>query len=106
MISLRGVKKRFGDATLLDNVTFTVSAGERIAILGPGGCGKSTILKIILGLISIDAGTVELLGTDMVKGDDAVRRETLKQVGMAFQQGALFDYMTVRENIEFALDNM
>lgn len=106
MISLNGVKKSFGSDILLESISFSVERGERVAILGPGGCGKSTILKIILGLIPIDSGSVNLLGTDMSNAPEEVRRKTLKNVGMAFQQGALFDYMTVRENIEFAISNM
>jgi phospholipid/cholesterol/gamma-HCH transport system ATP-binding protein len=106
VISLHDVAKSFDADELLSSISFSVSAGERVAILGPGGCGKSTILKIILGLIPIDRGTVTLLGADMIHGDEAARQAALRQVGMAFQQGALFDYMTVRENLEFAIANM
>ena len=106
MISLEGVRKCFDDQVILENISFQITTGERVAILGPGGCGKSTILKIILGLLNIDAGSVRLLGADMVAGSEISKIETLTQVGMAFQQGGLFDSMTVRENVAFAIANM
>jgi ABC-type sugar transport system ATPase subunit len=62
MISLRNIKKSFGAETILDGVTFTVEKGERVSLIGPGGCGKSTILKILLGLLPPDEGEVELMG--------------------------------------------
>ncbi len=106
MISLDSVKMTFGGVTLLDDISFSIKKGEKVSLVGPGGCGKSTILKILLGLLVPDAGEVRLLDVDMSRAKDDTKQETLKRVGMAFQQGALFDFMTVRENLIFAMENM
>jgi phospholipid/cholesterol/gamma-HCH transport system ATP-binding protein len=103
---MQGVKMSFGGVSLLNDVSFEVKKGERISLIGPGGCGKSTILKILLGLTAPDAGEVQLMGTDMRKAPEKERQKVLCKVGMAFQQGALFDFMTVRENLLFAMENM
>lgn len=96
----------FGGVSLLEDITFSIAKGERVSLIGPGGSGKSTILKILLGLLPPDAGEVQLLGSDMTAVKEEERQKTLRQVGMAFQQGALFDFMTVRENLLFAMENM
>ena len=106
LIVLSDVKQQFGGLTILNNISFSVAAGEKVSLMGPGGCGKSTILKVLLGLIKPERGEVELCGTDMVSGEPDEQREVLKHVGMAFQQGALFDFMTVEENLMFAMENM
>lgn len=103
---MNGVKMTFGNVTLLNDISFTINSGERVSMVGPGGCGKSTILKILLGLLRPDAGTVSLMETDMINAHERERQQILRSVGMAFQQGALFDFMTVRENLLFAMDNM
>ncbi len=96
----------FGEVTLLNDITFEVKPGERVSLIGPGGCGKSTILKILLGLLAPDSGEVRLMGADMVAAGEEDKQKVLRQIGMAFQQGALFDFMTVRENLLFAMENM
>lgn len=106
MISLSLVKKNYGPAEILKDISFTVAEGEKISILGPGGCGKSTILKLLLGLEPPSSGSITLFDRDMVEATELEKQQTLRSVGMAFQQGALFDYMTVNENIRFALENM
>lgn len=106
MILLDAVSKSYDNQPILKNISFKIEAGERVSLLGPGGCGKSTILKILLGLTPPDHGQVELLGTDMVDASEDDKIVTLQKVGMAFQQGALFDFMTVEENIYFAMENM
>jgi phospholipid/cholesterol/gamma-HCH transport system ATP-binding protein len=107
VIELKGVRISFGDEPLLKDITFSVGPGERIGLLGPGGCGKTTILKILLGLLTPDEGTVKMMGHDVVAmKSDTERRQVLRKVGMAFQQGALFDFMTVRENLFFAMEHM
>ena len=107
MIQLKGVQKSFGDNELLKNISFSVAPGERISLLEPGGCGKTTVLKLILGLIEPDAGTIKLMGQEMGQvASDTHRREVLRKIGMAFQQGALFDFMTVKENLFFAMEHM
>ncbi len=106
MISLRHVKKNFGLVNLLKDISFDVNEGEKISLLGPGACGKSTILKLILGILPPDGGEVSLLGCDMARASEDQKQDTLRHLGMAFQQGALFDYMTVAENLFFAMENM
>lgn len=106
MISLRGVSKSFDRTPILNDVSFEIDAGTRTSIIGPGGCGKSTILKTILGILPPDEGVVNVMGTDMFAASEKERYQILRQVGMAFQQGALFDYMTVRENLRFAMEHM
>ncbi len=106
VIKLEGVKKSFASVNVLENISFSVERGEKVSLLGPGGCGKSTILKVLLGIIPPDDGLVELRGVDMAHCHVDQRQENLRKVGMAFQQGALFDYMTVEENLMFAMENM
>jgi len=104
---LNHVCKSFADKPLLQDISFEVAPGERISLLGPGGCGKTTLLKLILGLLEPDSGDITLMGKDIgTASSDSSRREILRKVGMAFQQGALFDFMTVRENLFFAMENM
>ena len=90
----------------IKDISFNVAKGEKISILGPGGCGKSTILKLLLGLEPPTSGNITLFSRDMVRATEQEKQDTLRSVGMAFQQGALFDYMTVNENILFALEHM
>jgi phospholipid/cholesterol/gamma-HCH transport system ATP-binding protein len=106
MIELKGVQIAFEGVPLLTDISFTLGPGERVSLVGPGGCGKSTILKILLGLLRPDAGEVRLLDMDMTRSKETERLKVLKKVGMAFQQGALFDFMTVRENLLFAMSHM
>ncbi len=101
LIELRGVSKAFGDTVVLDHVDLTIYQGDAVAVIGPSGTGKSTILRLIAGLIQPDSGEIYLKGQ---------RREGLTDegrdplgVGMVFQQAALFDSLTVDENVGFLL---
>ena len=91
---------------VLQNLELEIKKGESITILGPGGSGKSTLLKVILGIIKPQSGFVNVLGKEVNLLKDAERSTFFKKMGMAFQQGALFDFMTVRENLLFAMENM
>jgi phospholipid/cholesterol/gamma-HCH transport system ATP-binding protein len=106
MISIKNVSKSYLNESVLEEINFSVEAGENISIIGPGGCGKTTLLKLMLGLIPADHGVIELMGCDMLHSTESQRLEVLRRVGMAFQQGALFDYMTVRNNLIFAMEHM
>lgn len=106
MIRLDDVHVRFGGVPVLRGISFALGAGERVSLVGPGGCGKTTILKVLLGLVRPAVGEVSLRGMDMTRAEDHEKAAVLKRVGMAFQQGALFDFMTVAENLRFAMDNM
>lgn len=101
LLELRGISKSFGSNKVLDNLDLTVRRGESVAIIGPSGTGKSTILRIIAGLLAPDAGEIYVQGQ---------KREGLIEdaadpvgIGMVFQQAALFDSLTVRENVGFLL---
>ncbi|AUS99437.1 ABC transporter ATP-binding protein [Nostoc sp. CENA543] len=101
LIELKGVSKSFGNNRVLDNVDLTIYRGEALGIIGPSGTGKSTILRVIAGLITPDEGEVYVQG---------VKREGLIEdghdpvgIGMVFQQAALFDSLTVEENVGFLL---
>jgi phospholipid/cholesterol/gamma-HCH transport system ATP-binding protein len=106
MISLQGISKSFGQVRVLNDLSFEIPKGSKVSIIGPGGCGKSTILKTILGILRPTEGSVNVMGVDMFESTEKERFDVLRQVGMAFQQGALFDYMTVRENLIFAMEHM
>jgi sulfate transport system ATP-binding protein len=97
-ISVRNLSKRFGAFTAIDDVSFDVNAGELVALLGPSGGGKSTILRVIAGLERADRGSVLLDGEPV---DHVHTRE--RRVGFVFQHYALFRHMTVEENVAFGL---
>jgi phospholipid/cholesterol/gamma-HCH transport system ATP-binding protein len=102
-IRFENVSKAFGDHTILDDVTFSVPRGQTTAIIGHSGAGKSVILKHMVGLMQPDAGSVFVLGCDMAKAPQSEVYATRKRMGMLFQNGALFDSMTVGENVAFPL---
>lgn len=107
IISLKNVSVSFVSGhPILENLNFNLDKGEMVSILGPGGCGKSTLLKLIVGIVKPSLGKIELYGRDVLGLKDTELYEIQKKIGIAFQQGALFDFMTVRENILFAMENM
>lgn len=106
VLRCQNLQKSFTQNPLIQDISFEMQEGDQLAILGPGGCGKSTLLKIFLGLIAPDSGQVEILGKKIFEISRVEHAKILSQIGMAFQQGALFDFMTVRENILFAMENM
>jgi phospholipid/cholesterol/gamma-HCH transport system ATP-binding protein len=101
IIQLRGVSKAFGKSVILDGMDLDIYPGEGLGIIGPSGTGKSTILRIIAGLLAPDEGEVYLRGElrrGMIEdGNDPI------YIGMVFQQAALFDSLTVEENVGFRL---
>jgi len=98
MIEARGIVKRFGDFTALDDVSVEVSAGSLTALLGPSGSGKSTLLRVIAGLEQPDEGVVKLDGDDVTRVPPQSRG-----VGFVFQHYAAFKHMTVKDNVAFGL---
>jgi phospholipid/cholesterol/gamma-HCH transport system ATP-binding protein len=105
MITLRGVKKRFGSQVVLDGVDFEVQEGETVALLGPSGTGKSVLLKSIIGLIKPDAGTVVVDEKEVFHLKRRELAELRSHIGYVFQNGALFDSMDVTENVRLGITN-
>lgn len=100
---VEGLKKRFGAKVVLDGIDIRLSTGENLAILGKSGTGKSVLLKIVTGLIQPDEGRVFLWGQCM---EDLTEEEWVpfrRRMGFVFQSGALFDSLTVHENVAFPL---
>jgi phospholipid/cholesterol/gamma-HCH transport system ATP-binding protein len=101
LIALKGISKSFGKNVVLDRVDLKIYHGEALAIIGPSGTGKSTILRIIAGLLAPDAGEVYVQGQRRQGWVDDVTDPI--GIGMVFQQAALFDSLTVEENVGFVL---
>jgi phospholipid/cholesterol/gamma-HCH transport system ATP-binding protein len=103
IISVRGVTKRFGSNTVLEDITFDVPKGKITAILGPSGTGKSVLLKNILGLLKPEAGEIWVDGTQVVGLREKKLYEIRRKFGVLFQDGALFGSMSLYDNIAFPL---
>jgi phospholipid/cholesterol/gamma-HCH transport system ATP-binding protein len=104
MIEFRNVTKSFDGDPVLENLTFSIGRGETKVILGASGSGKSTILKLILGLIRPDSGSIVIDGRDITQMAEQDLVSVRQHIGMVFQEGALFDSLTVRENVGYRLD--
>lgn len=103
VIEIKGLNKSFGDFHVLRGVDLNLYRGENLVVLGKSGTGKSVLIKIIIGLLTPDAGMVKVLGNTV---DEITYKELLAlrlQVGFSFQNSALYDSMTVRQNLEFPL---
>jgi len=103
MIEIKNVEKYFGENHVLKNVNLTFEEGKTNLIIGESGSGKTTLLKILVGLHTKDQGTVLFNGEDVNKMNSKQTRMLRKEIGMLFQGAALYDYMTVEENIIFPL---
>jgi phospholipid/cholesterol/gamma-HCH transport system ATP-binding protein len=101
--TISGLHRAFGDRKVLTGLDLEVAPGKITVVLGGSGSGKSTLLRILLGLESYDAGSVRLFGREVDGLGRDEYRDLMMQVGMLFQFGALFDSMTVRDNVGFAL---
>lgn len=103
MIEVRDLKKSFGAQKVLDGVSFKIEPGESVAIIGRSGCGKSVLLKHIIGLIRPDSGEVIIDGEHINSLDERELLQVRRKFGMLFQSAALFDSLDVFENISFVL---
>jgi phospholipid/cholesterol/gamma-HCH transport system ATP-binding protein len=101
LIELKGISKSFGNTVILDNIDLKIYRGEALVIIGPSGTGKSTVLRLIAGLLAPDQGEIYIDGQKRIglveDGEDPIG------ISMVFQQSALFDSLTVRENVGFLL---
>lgn len=102
-IRLHGVSKSFGSKKVLDGLDLEIEEGESLVVLGGSGSGKSVLLKHVIGLMQPDEGKVEVDGVDLSTLGSRELIEFRRRFGMSFQEGALFDSMTVRQNIAFPL---
>ena len=103
-IEFRNVSKSFNDHNVLDDVSFFVDHGETCVIMGRSGVGKSVTLKLLLGFLHADSGRILVGGQDITDWNEDQLAEIRKRVTMVFQSGALFDSLTVEENIAFPLE--
>ena len=103
MISIRGLRKRLGSRNVLDGVDLDINTGESVVVLGPSGTGKSVLLKHIIGLMRPDAGSIEIDGEQMVGLRESEMNVIRRRFGMLFQGAALFDSMSVAENVALPL---
>src|SRR3974390_2574168 len=102
MIEVRNLQKSFGAQKILDGVNLRIETGESVVIIGRSGGGKSVLLKHIIGLIKPDAGEVQIDGENIVPMNERELLRVRSKFGMLFQGAALFDSMTVAENVAFA----
>lgn len=105
LLKLQGVEKSFGKNKVLRGVDIDVARGQSLVIIGGSGSGKSVMLKTALGLMTPDSGTILFDGEDVTKATGKTREKMRARIGMLFQSGALFDSLTVWENVAFRLIN-
>ncbi|HTF02627.1 MAG TPA: ATP-binding cassette domain-containing protein, partial [Bacteroidia bacterium] len=103
MIEVRNINKSFGDKQILKDFSFTFERGKANLIIGESGTGKSVLIKCMVGLVLPETGEVLYDGEDFLKMDYDKQKVIRQQIGMLFQGGALFDSMTVEENVKFGL---
>lgn len=102
-ISVRGLKKSFGRKVVLDGIDLDIGVSESVVVIGGSGTGKSVLVKCILGLLDPDGGSIKIDGAEAVGAPRRKREEMLQKFGMLFQGSALFDSLSVWENVAFGL---
>lgn len=103
IIEVENLQKRFGDNIVLTDIDMVLHEEENLVVLGKSGTGKSVLIKCMVGLIKPDAGKLVVLGKDIFRANNYEMDALRKQIGFSFQMSALYDSMTVRENLEFPL---
>lgn len=104
IIAINDLYKSFGkDNHVLKGLSFSVKKGENLVVLGKSGSGKSIAIKCLVGLLKADKGTIKVFGTEITKLDETALNEIRLRIGFLFQNGALYDSMSVRENLSFPL---
>ena len=103
MIEIQNITKSFGENEVLKNISFTFERGKTNLIIGESGSGKTTLLRILIGLHQTDKGNILYDGRDFTKFQIKEKRKLRQEIGVLFQRGALYDFMTVEENIMFPI---
>jgi phospholipid/cholesterol/gamma-HCH transport system ATP-binding protein len=103
VILIKDLYKSFGDLHVLRGINLEVNKGENVVVLGRSGTGKSVLIKILVGLLTQDRGSAIVLGKEVSTLNEKELREIRLKIGFSFQNSALYDSMTVRENLEFPL---
>ena len=103
VVAFRNVSIAFDGPPVLDDITFSIAPGETRILLGPAGVGKSVLLKLINGLLRPDQGSIELFGEEIAAMSEQRLFPLRTRTGMVFQEGALFDSLTVRDNVAYQL---
>jgi phospholipid/cholesterol/gamma-HCH transport system ATP-binding protein len=103
VIEIKNLQKSFGKQSVLTDASLNLFNGENLVVLGKSGTGKSVLIKCIVGLLQVDAGEIHVFGENVVGANSYELAELRKKVGFLFQSGALYDSMTVKENLEFPL---
>lgn len=103
VVEMRNLKKSFEKNHVLRDINLSINKGENLVILGQSGTGKSVLIKCIVGLVELDEGKLLIFGKDISELKNKELIEIRKKIGFLFQSGALYDSMTVRENLEFPL---
>ena len=103
MISIKGLSKKFDRQLVLDNINLEVQKGKLLVVLGESGSGKSVLLQHLIGLMKPDQGSIAIDGQDITKMNETQLLKIRQKIGYLFQEGALYDFMTVFENVAFPL---
>ena len=105
ILKIKDLKKSFGDNHVLNGFNMELFTGENLVIMGKSGSGKSVMIKCLVGLMEPDSGSIEIMGNDIVKLKRNDLDDLRTEIGFLFQGSALYDSMTVRENLEFQYVN-
>ena len=103
IIRVKNLAARYGNNTILDHISFDVLRGEILAVLGASGCGKTTLMRNMIGLNKPDSGQVFIDGDDITSNDDAVLQRALQKIGVLFQSSALLGSMSIAENLSLPI---
>jgi phospholipid/cholesterol/gamma-HCH transport system ATP-binding protein len=103
MITIKNVYKNFNNKKVLEDINLEIQPGEIMVIMGPSGCGKSTLLRLLIGLLKPTSGEIWVDGQEIGQMSEDELNEVRKKMGMVFQYSALFDFLSVGENVAFGL---
>jgi phospholipid/cholesterol/gamma-HCH transport system ATP-binding protein len=106
VIEISNLKKSFGDLEILKDVSLKLNQGENLVVLGKSGTGKSVLIKCIVGLLQADSGVINVFGSDINTINRKEMNELKTKIGFLFQSGALYDSMSVKQNLEFPLKRL